>query len=467
VKRQLGVWSAAAIVIANMIGAGVFTSAGYQARALHDPTTMLLTWVVGGVIALCGAMAYAELGAMMPRVGGEYVYLRRAYHPVAGVMSGWASLLAGFSAPIATAALLFAGYLGAVIGVVDIAHQKVIAIGLIASMTLMHAIDSVVGGRVQAVFSALKVVLIAVFIFRAFTVGSGDWSNLASRDGGVSAHLFTNAFAVSLIYVSFAYSGWNAAAYIAGEIDRPHRNLPRALLAGTGLVMVLYILLNVVFLYAVPPEVLGAPPAGAGPNDPSVVVEVGDAAARAMFSPVTADLVSTLIALALISAVSAMIMTGPRVYAAMADDGALPGLLGKRNHRGAPVFSVILQGVLAVAFVLAGQLGELIRYVGFGLTMFAALTVGAVVVLRIREPDAARPFRMVGYPVTPILFIAASAWIAYAQISEHPLESLAVFATLVSGALVYLLLLPVRRDGPLPTDVPRAGGAGDNGAAVS
>jgi APA family basic amino acid/polyamine antiporter len=444
VKRQLGLWSAAAIVVANMIGTGVFTGAGFQAKALHDPTTMLLTWVVGGVLALCGAAAYAELGAMMPRVGGEYVYLRRAYHPVVGVMSGWASLFAGFSAPIAIASLAFAGYTGTVFGVADPIAIKLIAIALIVGTTALHAFDTVIGGRVQAVFSGLKLALITAFIVAALAVGDGDWSHLDTRAGGVGAHLFTNAFAIQLMFVSFAYSGWNAAAYIAGEIDQPRRNLPRALIAGTGVVMVLYILLNIVFLYAVSPEALATPPFG--PDGPPNVIEVGDKAARALFGGNAGDVISTLIALALISTVSAMIMAGPRVYAAMADDGALPPVLGRRTKRGAPLFSVLLQGAIATAFVLIGELRELILYVGFTLWIFAALAVAAVFVLRVREPAATRPYRTFGYPVTPALFVALSVWVAYAQIVSNPLESVAVLATLVSGAAVYFRYLSRTRE---------------------
>jgi APA family basic amino acid/polyamine antiporter len=453
VKRQLGIWAAAAIVIANMIGVGVFTSTGFQALGLHDSGTILMTWVVGGVVALCGAAAYAELGAMMPRVGGEYVYLRRAYHPLLAVMSGWGSLLAGFSAPIAAAALAFAAYLGTVIGVVDPVHQKLIAIGLIIAATGMHATDAVIGGRVQTVFTALKVGVIVVFVVLGLTIGTGDWDHFAPRRGGL-ANVWTDEFAIALMFVSLAYSGWNAATYIAGEIADPRKNLPRALLAGTGIVTVLYILLNVVFLYAVSPEVLATPPYG--PGGPPAVVEVGDAAGRALFGDVAGQLMSTLIALALVSAVSAMIMAGPRVYAAMAEDGALPPVLGRRNKRGAPMFSVVLQGAIAIAFVVIGQLGELIRYVTFCITIFAALTVAAVFVLRVREPDAARPYRTFGYPLTPTIFIAVSIWIAYAQIRANPLESLGVLATLVSGALVYFKLLPRGPQPPLPAELPRA-----------
>ena len=230
-RRQLGLSIAAAIVIANMIGTGVFTSAGFQAASLHDPRTMLLTWIVGGVLALCGAAAYAELGAMMPRAGGEYVYLREAHHPAVGFMSGWVSLTAGFSAPIAVAALAFARYVsrlvpaiaGAPWTVIDVSigghhlinitigPQQALAIALIVAIASMHAIDTKVGGWVQAVFTAAKVLLIVGFILGGLAVGAGHWSHLAPQDGGL-ANVASRNFAVSLMYVSFAYSGWNAAA---------------------------------------------------------------------------------------------------------------------------------------------------------------------------------------------------------------------------------------------------------------
>lgn len=428
-RRQLGPWVAAAIVVANMIGTGVFTSAGFQAASLHDPGTMLLAWVVGGVLALCGAATYAELGAMMPSAGGEYVYLREAYHPAVGFMSGWVSLTAGFSAPIAAAALAFARYLATLVPALG-AHgaQQGVAIGLILAITALHSFDAAIGGRVQAVFTAAKVVLIVGFIALGAAVGHGDTAHFAARAGGL-ANVGTSAFAVSLMYVSFAYSGWNAAGYIAGEIDRPERNLPRALLLGTGLVMALYVLINVVFLYAVPPAVLGGD-GGGGP-----IVEVGDAAARALFGDRAGQLITSLIALALVSAVSAMVMAGPRVYAAMAEDKALPRALAWRNARGVPVLAVAAQGALGVLFVLVGDLGQLIRFVGFSLAIFAALTVAAVFVLRRR--GRAAPYRTFGYPVTPVAFVALSAWIAYAQIEEHPLESLVVAGVLAIGGVVY------------------------------
>jgi APA family basic amino acid/polyamine antiporter len=456
-RRQLGLIVTAAIVVANMIGVGVFTSTGFQAQSLGDPPTILLAWVVGGVIALCGAAAYAELGSMMPKAGGEYVYLREAYHPVFGFMSGWVSLTAGFSAPIAAAALAFAKYLATLVpdlqttapwaaqaisigdtklATISIGPEQAVAMALIVLVTAMHSFDTKVGGWVQAAFTAAKVLLIVLFIIGGILIGDGDWSNLASQHGGFS-NVGTSAFAIALLYISLAYSGWNAAAYIAGDVEKPERNLPRALLFGTGLVMALYVLLNLVFLYAVPIEVLAGPPKG------MPVIEVGDVAAKQLFGDSAGKLVSSVIALALVSAVSAMIMAGPRVYAAMAENRALPRRLAFHNQRGVPVVAVVTQGVLGCMFVLVGDLGALMRFVSFTLAIFAALAVTAVFVLRARGMRGA--YRTFGYPVTPIVFIAASAWIAYAQIEQNPKESAIVGLLLLVGGVVYFLTM---RGGP-------------------
>jgi basic amino acid/polyamine antiporter, APA family len=401
--RRLGFIAAAAIVVANMIGTGIFTSTGYQAASLGDSGTILIAWGVGGVLALCGASAYAELGAMMPKAGGEYVYLREAYHPAVGFLSGWTSLLAGFSAPIAVAGLAFGTYTAQVFPELA-GSERALGIGLVVAMTALHAFDTVIGARVQAVFSIGKASLIAVFIVAGLVFGDGDWSHFEPRAGGLG-NVWTRDFAIALMYVSFAYSGWNAAAYIAGDIRDPSRNVPRALLVGTVLVTVLYVLLTVTFLYALDIPTLAAP-----------IHDVGDEAARSLLGDSAGRLLSSLIALGLVSAVSAMVMAGPRVYAAMAEDGALPAVLARRSRRGVPWVAIGLQGAIASAVVLFGELGEVMQYVGFMLSIFAALAVAAVFVLRIKRPGAPRPYRDVGYPVTPILFVAAAVWVTYAQI---------------------------------------------------
>jgi APA family basic amino acid/polyamine antiporter len=454
-KRQLGLSVAAAIVIANMIGTGVFTSTGFQANSLHDPMTILLAWIVGGVIALCGAAVYAELAVLLPRAGGEYVYLSEAYHPAVGFMSGWVSLTAGFSAPIAAAAIAFAAYVGTLIPgfpahdmwsnlyfsidghtitLLTFGPVQAIAIALIAVITLLHAFDTKVGGWVQAAFTAAKVLLIVVFIVGGLLFGKGDWSHFDSQAGGFT-NVGTSAFAIALMYVSLAYSGWNAATYIAGEIERPEKTLPRALLLGTGIVMVLYVLLNVVFFYAVPSSTL------AGPSDTfDPVIEVGSVAARNLFGDSAGQMLTSVIALALVSAVSAMVMAGPRVYAAMAANRALPHQLNRYSKRGVPTVAVVTQGVLATLFVLVGDLGSLMRFVAFTLSIFAALTVGALFILRKRGLRAS--YQTPLYPIPPIVFIALSAWIAYNQVTEHPLESAVVGLLLAVGGVVYLTMIP-------------------------
>jgi APA family basic amino acid/polyamine antiporter len=445
-KRQLGIVVAAAIVIANMIGSGVFTSAGFQAAfSFKDPVTMMSTWLVGGVIALCGAAVYAELGSLMPRAGGEYVYLREAYHPAVGFMSGWVSLIVGFSAPIAAAALLFASYVAAILpGLGGTVATKAIACVLILVMTALHAFDTRIGGRVQTAFTVMKVLLIAVFVIAGLVVGTGDWAHFASRGDGLST-LGTKAgaanYATALMYVSFAYSGWNAAAYIAGEIDRPQRTLPRALLLGTGVVMLLYLTLNLVFLYAVPPEAMAVDP---------VKQPVGDLAARALFGSHAGDLLSSLIALALMSAVSAMMMAGPRVYATMAADHALPHPLARYSKRGVPSVAVIVQCVLAVAFAIASNPDELIQLVGFTLATFATLTVGSVFVFRARGKVAA--YRTPGYPVTPLLFIALSLWTVYFGVSARPKLSAEIVIVLLVGAGIYLATARGKARTPIEAD---------------
>ena len=315
-------------------------------------------------------------------------------------------------------------------------------------------------------FTALKVLLIVVFVGAGLLVGTGDWNNLAVQHGGIAENLPTTAFATSLMYVSFAYSGWNAAAYIANEVERPERTLPRALLLGTGIVMGLYVLLNVVFLYAVPSHVLAGqlPESMKGVTtawEGGPIIEVGDVAARSLFGGSAGSFVSSVIAIALISSVSAMIMAGPRVYAAMAINRALPHQLAKFNKRGVPVNAVLVQGVLAILFILIGDLGWLFRLVGFTLSIFAALTVGAVFILRRRGQRAA--YQTWGYPLTPVAFIVLSAWIAFSQFKSNPKESAFGLTLLGFGVILYIILVrnrPALADESLPelpvSNVPEA-----------
>jgi APA family basic amino acid/polyamine antiporter len=426
--RPLTLIIAIAIVVANMIGTGIFTSTGFQSADLGGSLPQLIAWAAGGVFALCGAAVYGELGAMMPRAGGEYVYLREAFHESVGFLSGWVSLIVGFAAPVAVSAMAFGKYLHWVVPDVS---MKLAAVSIIVLLSAMHMASVVVGAKAQTAFSILKVSLILVFVGASVIAGKGDWSNL--RAGHGLDKIASGAFAVSLYWIAFSYSGWNAAAYIAGEIRDPGRNLPRALFIGTAIVMALYLLLNAVFFYAAPPAVL-AKGAGDGP-----VVEVGAFTAQILFGEGAGKVLAALIALLLISAVSAMIMAGPRIYMAMAEDGAFPRVFAWRSRSGAPVYSILLQSALSVALLLTSQFDHLVKYIGFTLTIFAALSVIGAFVLRAKRPNAERPYRTIGWPVTPVLFISLSAWMVYYGIKLEPKTALWGGVTLASGALVYAL----------------------------
>src|SRR5262245_47119488 len=427
VNRPLGAVHAAALVVASMVGTGIFTITGKLLVALPSPALVLMVWVIAGLLALCGAAVYAELGTMMPRVGGEYVYLSRAFGPATGFVSGWVALIVGFAAPTAGGAFGFAGYVHAFAPALP---QPAVAVALIALLTALHMIDVRFGARVQAGLSALVVVIIVVFVAAALATGRMTVANLdadVAAVGSVPAGVVgsAGAFALGLVQVTYAYSGWNAAAYVAGEVRDPARALPRALIMSTGLVTLLYLALNVVYLCAAPSTELAGR------------IDVANVAANALFGPRGAQIVSSLIALINAGFVSAMLMSGPRVAVAMAQDGAFFRALGRSNARGAPTLAVGLQGALAIVAVLTARFEQILMYVGFALTFNAAGAVVAAFVLRRREPASERPHRALGWPFSGILFLALSAFMIILSVRERPRESIAALATLAAGGVAY------------------------------
>ena len=427
-NRPLGAVHAAALVVASMVGTGIFTTTGVLLTALPSPAVVLAVWAISGLLALCGAAVYAELGTMMPRVGGEYVYLSRAFGPVAGFMSGWVALIVGFAAPTAGGAIGFASYVHAIAPALP---QKAVALALIAAVTVLHMTDVRLGGRVQAGLAGLVVAVIVVFVSAALATGRLSTANLAmtapTAMPGPAAGVIASAgaFAIGLVQVSYAYSGWNGAAYVAGEVRDPGRALPRALVLGTGLVTVLYLALNLVYLCAVPSHALAGQ------------INVGYIAAGALFGARGADIVSSFIALTNAGFVSAMVMSGPRVAVAMGQDGAFFRVLGRTNARGAPTLAVALQGALASLAVLTAKYDQILVYVGFALTLNAAAAVAAAFVLRRREPASERSHRVLGWPVSGVLFLVLSAFMLVLAVRERPLESAAALATLVAGGVAY------------------------------
>ncbi len=400
-----------------MVGTGVFTTTGFLIRDLMSGPAVLGVWVLGGVAALSGALCYAELAAALPRNGADYQLLTRIYHPALGFVAGWVSLIVGFAAPVAAAALAFGSYLRPVAPWVD---PQAAGVVLVVVMSLIHARDVDRASDAQNLLTVPKIVLIGLFAVLGLSFGSpGNVTWVAEGGGGGTA------FAVGLVYVFYAYSGWNGAAYVAGEVKDPATNLPRALIVGTLLVTALYVGINAAFLAAAPPHELAG------------VVEVGAVAATHLFGAVGGKIVSATVALGLISAVGAMVMAGPRIYAEMGGDYAKLGVLARRSEGGGPVAAVALQGVLSVAMMLVADIEAIFAYVGVTLSFVSGLTVLGVIVLRRTEPALERPYRTLGYPLTPLLFLALTAWMIVFSVKGAPMVALSGVATLVSGLVLY------------------------------
>lgn len=426
--RRISTFTAACIVIANMVGTGVFTSLGFQVAAFQSPSALLALWVVGGVGALCGALSYGELGAALPRSGGEYHFLSKIYHPAVGFLSGWLSLTVGFAAPVALAAMALAAYLG---HVVPLGYPRLAAAAVVCLISLVHMAGIEAGARFQVAFTTAKVALIAGFSLCGFFLG--DAQPLALFPGASDLALLWGApFAVSLVYVSYAYTGWNAAAYVVGEMEDPGRNLPRALWMGTAVVMALYLALNYVFLRAAPMGEL------------SGQLEVGYVAAAHVFGAAGGRLMAGLITLGLVSTISAMTWAGPRVAQVMGEDIPLFGRLALTTDKGAPVGAILLQLAIVLALLFTSTFERVITFMGFTLALSSLLTVAGVFVLRLRQPDLPRPYRTWGYPVTPLVYMAITAWMVTYIFLQRPLVSLAGLGTLLLGLLVYF---PASRKG--------------------
>ena len=440
-KREIGLFTATALVIANMVGTGIFTTSGFVIQELGSPLTMLLCWVAGGVFALCGALCYGELGARFPKAGGEYIFLREAFGPAMGFLSGWISLIVGFSAPIAAAAIAFSIYLFQALGLppgspvilsigdVQLIHltpNVLVAVVMVIAISLLHYHSLRIGSRVQNALTLFKVLLIVLFVIAGLLFGAGSVEHLSFEIKPVKG--MAERFAVSLIFISFAYSGWNAAAYLGGEIKRPGRTIPFALFFGALIVTVLYLLLNVVYIFALTPDQM------------SGAVDVGARAAIQLFGPGISRVISAAIALGLLSVLSAMILTGPRVYYAMSKDGLFFGLFGKVSRtRHTPAHSIFLQAAIAILMVATASYDKLLLYIGFTLSLVAMLTVVGMIYLRLKRPLDGPGYRTFGYPVTPLLFIIGNIWIIYFSIASRPVPALAGLVTIAVGIGIYFI----------------------------
>lgn len=421
-NRKIGVTSATAIVIASMVGTGVFTSLGFQLVGIKHPLVVLLLWVIGGIAALSGAMVYAELGSTMPRSGGEYHYLSKIYHPAVGFLSGWVSVFVGFPAPTALACMAFGAYFSRVL---PIASQQTLAIIALVLLTIVHSFGIRIGTMFQNIFSALNIILILFFVAAGLFFSATHVPVPLTLDVGSVKEIFNPAFAVSLVYVSYAFSGWNASAYIAGEIEDPKRDLPRSLCIGTIIVTILYLLLNYTFL------------ATAAVGELAGQIEVGYISAGNIFGERGKNIVGFIISLLLLSSISSFTFVGPRVAQTIGEDFSLLRYFSYRTKAGVPIVAMYFQSLIGLVLIISASFENVLTYVGFALNLCTFLTVMGIFVHRVRYPDIQRPYKTWGYPLVPIVFLLIMAWNLVYLMIERPLESFTGFLTMACGLVVY------------------------------
>ncbi len=433
VQAKFSAATAAAVVVANMIGTGVFTSLGFQLLDIQSGFVLLMLWAVGGLAALCGALCYAELGAALPRSGGEYHFLSEIYHPAVGFVSGWISATIGFAAPTALAAITFGAYLGSVVPMLP---PEASATVLVIALTAAHMGTRRGSGGVQRWFTGLKIALILGFcgaVWLAVDAGQPIAFRPVAGDGGL---LLGGAFAVALIYVNYAYTGWNAATYLTSEVANPQRSLPRALALGTGLVAGLYLLLNFTFLYAAPIDAMTGK------------LEIGYVVAEEAFGGVGAKLMGVVLATLLISTVSAMILAGPRVMQVIGEDFPAFRVLARTNRDGLPTVAIAAQSLMALAFIWTASFESILVFAGFSLGLSTLITVAGVFVLRWRRPGLARPYRVTGYPLPPLAYLAITGWTLFYILSDRPQEAGLSLALIVAGFAFYWLSNRVKQPSP-------------------
>jgi basic amino acid/polyamine antiporter, APA family len=421
--RKVSALTATALAVADMIGTGVFTSLGFQVRDIPSPFSLTMLWVVGGLVALSGALSYSELAAAFPRSGGEYNFLSRAFRPSIGFMAGWISATVGFAAPVALAAMAFGQYFA---GVVPGAPVLALGIGITWLVSVVHLFGIHSGSALQNISTLIKLGLIVVLILAGLLVANPQPVSFAPSAADIG-YITGAPFAISLVFVLYSYSGWNAATYIAGEIKNPEQNLPRSILAAVLIVTGLYVALNAVFLYTTPVSELAGQ------------LDVGLIAGRHIFGEAGGRIVAALICIGLISSISAMMWVGPRVTMVMGEDNSMLEVFSRTTRNGVPFNAMLFQLIVVTVLLLTQSFEAVLDFIQFSLTFCSLLTVLGVIVLRHRQPNMPRPYRAWGYPVTPFLFLAVTGFVLAHLLTERPLQSLASLFTMIAGLLIYAL----------------------------
>lgn len=422
--QQYTARSATAVIIANMIGVGVFSALGFQLLEVQSGFGILLLWTIGGLTALCGALSYAELGAALPRSGGEYHFLGHIYHPMAGFVAGWISTTIGFAAPAAMAAILFGGYMSSVF---PFFNEQFLAIALIIIITAVHITNHRNSGGFHQLFTAIKLLLIIAFsIFAYFWLDQPQEVVFVPQKQDFDI-IFSGGFAVTLVYVNYAYMGWNSATYLSSETENPQKNLPRILLTGTLTVTILYVLLNFIFMYSAPiSAMLGKK-------------EIGYIVADYVFGQNGAAIVGISLALILVSTVSAMIMSGPRAFQAIGQDHPLFRSLANTNNNQIPVNAIVLLSAISIIFILTSSFKFILVFAGFTLGLSNYATVIGLIVLRVKNPDLKRPYKTWLYPLTPILYLLLMGWTLTYVTIQKPKEALMSLTVIVLGVIAYFV----------------------------
>ncbi len=419
--RTVGFVTACSIVIANIIGTGIFTSLGFQLANIRSGFALLMLWVVGGIAALCGALCYGELSAALPRSGGEYHFLSRIYHPALGFMAGFISATVGFAAPIALAAMAFGKYLNGVLG---FGSPVILSFAVIWLVALFHLKNLQVGSAFQNLWTIVKLLLIGALLTAGFLVEPKQEITFLPQPGDTMS-IFSGAFAVALVYVMYSYSGWNASSYIIGEVKKPEKNVPRSLLAGTLVVVAAYVLVNAIFLATTPQDEMRGQ------------LEVGLIAGKHIFGANGGRIAGAVICLGLISAISSMTWIGPRVSMSMGEDHWWLRLLGRKNPHGIPSNAMVLQLLIVNLLLLTRSFESVVQYTQFSLLLCSLFTVLGVIVLRTTRPEIHRPYRVWAYPLPPIIFAVITLWMMFYLLRWKTTESLAGLATAIVGLLLY------------------------------
>lgn len=410
------------VVVANMVGTGVFTSLGFQLVAIDSPFVIMMLWLVGGITALCGALTYAELGANLPRSGGEYNFLSHLYHPCAGFISGWVSATVGFAAPVALASITFGAYLSAVFPSLSTTGS---AASLVILLTTAHCLSHQTSSGVQQIFTAIKVLLILLFCLVIFIWGKSPQPINLMPQSGDEKLLLSGAFAVSLIYVNYAYTGWNAATYLTSELDNPQRNLPIVLAIGTATVSLLYLLLNLTFLSAAPMDSMEGK------------LEIGVVVANQALGGNASQVMGGILALLLISTVSAMTMAGPRVLQVIGEDFRVFSKLATCNKQGIPVIAIVFQGLLALFFILSSTFESVLVFSSFVLGVNTLFAVLGVFLLRLRKLGIAGAYRTFAYPFAPLIYLGITIWTLIYVLISRPQEGWLGLGIIFAGGLIY------------------------------